>query len=149
MYNVYKILEGDTLESIASKFNTTVNELMNMNNLDETSLRASDQIIVPETSKKYFEYYTVKKGDSIYAIARRYNINPELLASLNGLEYSDYIYPDQTIMIPKSNYSYYITKDGDTFDSVMNILDVSRDKFLKDNNIIYLLEGQLLVKETK
>lgn len=61
MYNVYKILEGDTLESIASKFNTTVNELMNMNNLDETSLRASDQIIVPETSKKYFEYYTVKK----------------------------------------------------------------------------------------
>ncbi len=50
-------------------------------------------------------------------------------------------------MIPKSNYSYYITKEGDTLDSVSNLLGVSRDKLLSENNIVYLLEGQLLVKE--
>lgn len=86
-------------------------------------------------------------GDSLYAIARRYNINPELLASLNGLNNSDYIYPNQVILIPKSNYSYYVTKEGDTLDSVSNLLGVTRDKLLRENNIIYLLEGQLLVKE--
>ncbi len=149
MYSVYRVLNGETLENIAKKFATTVEALEKMNGLDANSLRDVDQIIVPETSRKYFEYYRVQKGDSIYGIARRYNINPELLASLNGLNYSDYIYPDQLIMIPKPNYSYYITKEGDTLDSVANILNVSREKLLNENNIIYLLEGQMLVKETK
>lgn len=149
MYSVYKVLNGEPLESVASKFGTSVRELEMLNGLEERLLRATNEIIVPETSKKYFEYYRVQKGDSIYGISRKYNINPELLASLNGLNFSDYIYPDQLIMIPKANYSYYITKEGDTLDSVANVLGVSRDKLLKENDIIYLLEGQMLVKETR
>lgn len=149
MYNVYKVLGGETLESLANRFNTTVENLQLLNNLEGLYIEDRDEIIVPETSKKYFEYYKVQKGDSIYGIAKRYNINPELLASLNGLNYSDYIYPDQLIMIPKPNYSYYITKEGDTLDSVSNILGITRDKLLSENDIIYLLEGQMLVKETR
>lgn len=149
MYNVYRILNGESLEDVAVKFNTSVPALEDMNGLEEKFLRAASEILVPETSKKYFEYYRVQKGDSIYGIARKYNINPELLASLNGLNYTDYIYPDQLIMIPKANYSYYITKEGDTLDSVSNVLGVSREKLLGENDIIYLLEGQLLVKETR
>lgn len=147
MYNVIKVLEGETLSDIAARFQTTVENLQEINNLENANLRIGQEIIVPETSKQYFEYYTVKKGDSIYAIARRYNINPELLASLNGLNYSDYIYPDQVILIPKANFSYYVTKEGDTIDSVANVFGVTRDRLLSENNIVYLLEGQLLVKE--
>lgn len=149
MYSVYRVLSDESLESIAEKFGTTIENLEDMNGFSEADLRARDEIIVPDTSKKYFEYYRVQKGDSIYGIARRYNINPELLATLNGLNYSDYIYPDQLIMIPKPDYSYYITKEGDTLDSVSNVLGVSRDKLLGENDIIYLLEGQMLVKGTK
>lgn len=149
MYSVYKVLNGETLENIAQKFATSVSTLEDLNGIPAVSLRAKDEIIVPETSKKYFEYYKVQKGDSIYGIARRYNINPELLASLNGLNYSDYIYPDQLIMIPRANYSYYITKEGDTLDSVANVLNVSREKLLGENDIIYVLEGQMFVKEKK
>ena len=147
MYNVIKVLEGESLNDIAERFQTTIEALQEMNRLESPYLRAGQEIIVPETSKQYFEYYTVEKGDSIYAIARKYNINPELLASLNGLNNSDYIYPNQIILIPKANYSYYITKSGDTLDSVSNLFGVTRDKLLNENNIIYLLEGQLLVKE--
>lgn len=114
MYNVIKVLEGESLNDLAERFGTTVENLQNINNLNSIYLREGQEIIVPETSKQYFEYYTVQKGDSIYAIARRYNINPELLASLNGLNNSDYIYPNQIILIPKSNFSYYVTKEGDT-----------------------------------
>ena len=149
MYNVYRVLSDESLESVAKKFGTTITALEDMNGLEEKYLRAASEIIVPETSKKYFEYYRVRKGDSIYGIARKYNINPELLASLNGLNYSDYIYPNQLIMIPKANYSYYITKEGDTLDSVSKVLGVSREKLLGENDIIYLLEGQMLVKETR
>ena len=96
---------------------------------------------------QYYEYYTIKSGDSLYQIARRYNINPDLLASLNGLNMNDYIYPGQNLMIPKSGYSYYLTKEGDTIDMVANTFGVNVDTLLKDNQILYLLDGQLLVKK--
>ena len=100
-------------------------------------------------NNNYFEYYKINKGDTLYDIARRYNINPDLLASLNGLNNSDYIYPDQTILIPKSNYSYYITKKGDTLNGVSEVFGISKGELLQENPIVYLLEGQLLVKKTK
>lgn len=96
---------------------------------------------------QYYEYYTIKSGDTLYQIARRYNINPELLASMNGLNMSDYIYPGQNIMIPKSGYSYYLIKEGDTLDTVANTFGISVDKLLENNKILYLLDGQLLVKK--
>ena len=69
---------------------------------------------------EYYEYYNIKTGDNLYQIARKYNINPDLLAALNGLNMNDYIYPGQVLMIPKSGYSYYLTKEGDTIDTVAN-----------------------------
>lgn len=147
MYGIYKIKEMDSLESIAALYNTTVNNLLEMNKLnDRINLRVGDNLIVPNQSKRYFEYYTIRQGDNIYQIAKKYNINPDLLSNLNGLKDTDYIYPGQTILIPKSNYSYYITKQGDTLDSVVNVFGTTKDKFFEDNDIIYLLEDQLLVK---
>ena len=83
----------------------------------------------------------------MYAIARQYNINPDLLAILNGLNSQDYIYPGQEILIPKSNYSYYVTKDGDTLDIVAEKFNVPHQEMLNTNETIYLLPGQLLVKK--
>ena len=94
----------------------------------------------------YFDYYEINKGDTLYAIAKNYNLNPTLLASLNGLDINDYIYPDQVLLIPNSNYSYYITKSGDTLESVADTLGVEQDKLLSDNKVIYLLSGQLIVR---
>lgn len=95
----------------------------------------------------YFDYYTIDKGDNLYKISRKYNINPNLLASLNGLDMNDYIYPGQTLLIPNSNYSYYITKQGDTLDMVSKTFNVSNSKLLDNNKTIYLLEGQMLVNK--
>ena len=108
----------------------------------------SDENEYPKETGSYFEYYKIKSGDTLYAIARKYNINPELLASLNGLNSNDYIYPDQVILIPKSGYSYYITKSGDTLDSVANVFGINRESLLNQNETIYLLDGQLLVKKS-
>lgn len=102
-------------------------------------------IIVPTNNQDYYTYYKVDKGDSLYAIARNFNINPNLLAALNGLSMQDYIYPNQQLLIPKSNYSYYITKEGDTFDNVASMFQTSSAELLKNNGIVYLAEGQILV----
>lgn len=148
MYDKYTVGYNESLNDIASRFNTTKEELMSINNLyDEVMLRAGMDIAVP-VSNDYFTTYTVNSGDNLYAIARRYNINPTLLAALNGLNMDDYIYPNQKIMIPKSGYSFYITKDGDTLSIVADKFKRNADEIIKMNQTIYLLPGQLMINKT-
>lgn len=99
------------------------------------------------TKKDYFDYYIVEKGDTLYRIGREYNINPDLLAALNGLELDDYIYPNQEILIPKNGYSYYITAEGDTIDEIIKVFNSNLNKFMDENETIYLMAGQLLVNK--
>ncbi len=93
----------------------------------------------------YVTYYTIKKGDNLYAIAREYNINPKLLAAINGIKDNEYIYPNQEIMIPKSGYSYYITGEGDTLDTVVEAFKTNPQDLLEYNKTIYLLPEQIMV----
>ena len=137
MFESYRIAKDDSLESIARKYNTSVKILQDINNLYYLNgLREGMEIIVPKESKDYFNYYVVEKGDSLYAIARKYNINPSLLASMNGIDLDDYIYPNQQILIPKSGYSYYITAEGDTIEEVIKVFNSNKNKFLEENQTI-------------
>lgn len=96
-------------------------------------------------SQTYYEYYTIKRGDNLYQIAKSYNVNASLLAALNGMDLNEYIYPNQVIMVPKNNFSYYITKDGDTLDLVANTFNTNINNLTSENQTIYLREGQLIV----
>lgn len=148
MFESYMLEKGENLLNVANKFNTSVKILQDINNLyclDD--IREGMEIVVPIESKEYFNYYIVEKGDSLYGIARKYNINPELLANINGLEGEDYIYPNQQILIPKNGYSYYITAEGDTINEVISAFNSTKEKFLNENKTIYLMEGQLLVNK--
>ena len=95
----------------------------------------------------YYEYYTIKRGDNLYQIAKNYNVNPSLLAALNGLDLNEFIYPNQVIMVPKNEFSYYITKDSDTLALVANTFETTENELLKNNSTIYLREGQLIVNK--
>ncbi len=102
---------------------------------------------IKNSSDDYFTIYTIKKGDNLYQIAKQYNINPKLLAALNGLNDDDYIYTDQELLIPKSGYSYYITTQGDNLDIVKDKFNCDMTQLLNNNKNIYLLPGQLLVNK--
>lgn len=148
MYNKYLIKEGDRIDYLANKFNTTIDKLMEINNIyDYRLFKAGREINVP-SDNDYFTTYTVNSGDSLYQIARRYNINPTLLAALNGLNMDDYIYPNQKIIIPKSGYSFYITKEGDTLELVGKKFNRNSKDLLELNKTIYLLPGQLMINKT-
>lgn len=96
---------------------------------------------------KYFDYYTLKKNESLFEVAKNKNVNPKLLAVLNGLDISDFLYKDQLIMIPKNDYSYYITKEGDTLSIVSKTFNTSQENIIKNNQTLYLSEGQLVVNK--
>ena len=148
MFDNYIVKPTDNLKTISGKFNIDPRKLMELNNLYyESDLRAGMDIIVPKNKETYFNTYIIEQGDSLYKIAQKYNINPKLLASLNGLNMEDYIYPKQEILIPKNNYSYYITAEGDTIDNVSKMFKISKSDLLNKNETIYLLKDQILVSK--
>lgn len=92
----------------------------------------------------FYDTYKINKGDSLYKISKKFNVNTNLLAELNGLDIDDYIYPEQVILIPKSNVSYYITKEGDTLKTVSETFNVGEEKLINQNNTIYLQKEQMI-----
>ena len=94
-------------------------------------------------NNELYDTYIIKKGATLYGIGKNYNLNPELLSLVNGLKMEDYIYENQEIMIPKSGYSYYLTKSGDNLNDILDLFNVDYREFNKVNNRILLEEGQL------
>ena len=106
------------------------------------------ELVIPVDMPLGFTAYTVKKGDSLYAIARELgNITPTQLAEVNGLEINEYIYPDQRLIVPKPGVKVYITKDGDTIKTVAEEIGTSDKNLIVYNPNIYLLPEQLIAYE--
>lgn len=146
MYEIYTIKDNDNINSILNNYGVTIEELTKINGIiDLDNLKSGMQIIVPVINKYPYKYYTVKKGDTISSIARVYGIDTKLLLSINGLDDNDYIYPNQTLIIPKDGVNLYLTINNDTVNSVLEKSGVSLDELVKNNENIYLREDQILV----
>ena len=98
-YTSYTIQKGDSLYQIAKRYNTTVDELKNINNLTSTLLSIGQQLKVPTTTEDY-TLYTVVKGDSLYQIAKKYNTTVNDIKSLNNLT-SNTLSIGQELKIPR------------------------------------------------
>lgn len=81
----YIVQSGDTLYSIARKFNTNVNELIRLNNLSDIALRVGQILKLPSTTETTQTIYTVKRGDSLYSIAKTFNTTVDEIKRLNNL----------------------------------------------------------------
>lgn len=157
MYQIYKVENSDTLESIAKKVGISVQKLREINGL--TELYPGGYILVPgnqnmsnfmdtntsmNTDTSIYMTYTVKQGDNVYAIAREYGIPYETLLRLNGLNKNDYIYPGQQIMIPRRDSGTYVTTDSDTLVSLYDKYGNNWESFLAQNQTIYVVPDQMI-----
>ena len=150
MYEIYKVQTGDTLDSIANKYGTTQALLLQINGLpDSYTPLPNSEIIVPLNQNSTYKYYTVKKGDNMYRIAEENNVNYELLLQINGLEKDDYIYPNQTILLPQNGLSLYLTKHGDTLSEILENFNTTYQEIKEKNPNIYLAPEQIIVFKEK
>ena len=142
----YIVKEGDNIATIAKKYNISIVDLINQNNLENVYyLEPGLELIIPqEKAPLGFTHYTVKKGDNLYEIAKRYNISVKDLSELNGLEINEYIYPEQRLLVPEEGVQVYITKDGDTIQTIIDKLGTNREEIFVYNPKIYLLPEQLI-----
>ena len=133
MGNTYTVKSGDSLWSIANKYNTTVSNLKSLNNLSSDVLQIGQVLNVPSNSVSMGNTYTVKSGDSLWNVANRYGISVAELKSLNNLS-SDVLQIGQVLNVPSSN-NVYIVKSGDSLWSIANRYGTSVSELKSLNNL--------------
>ena len=148
MYDTYIVKENDTIDSISTKYNTSPEVLYQLNGY-EFNLEPGMTLIVPKVTSKYFDYYKVTKGDTLYKIASNSGIDPKLLVQLNGINVNDYIYPNQVLLTPKAGSILYFTAEGDTLTEVAKGFKTSVNQLISQNDKIYLQPEQLIVYKYK
>ena len=87
----YTVKSGDTLSGIAKKYNTSYSAIMKSNSLKSTSLKVGQKLTIGTSASSATKSttYTVKNGDSLYLIAKKYGTTIAALKKLNGLTSSN------------------------------------------------------------
>ena len=146
MNETYIVKRGDTLYGISNQFGVSVTDLKKINNLSSNTLQIGQTIVIPKnqgTNPNSTFIYTVKKGDSLYSIAKMYDTTVQKIIDLNNLRSTSLSigqkltlpenYPTGDIVLP--NYINYTVKKGDNLYSIARTYNVSVDTIMKDNNL--------------
>jgi len=127
LYTRYKAGKRDTLASVAGRFGTTALALAELNHLGKGAKLRGKVLTVPvqasldghgevtqgraesrkKDDKEFKKYYTVKKGDTLTALARRFNVSTRLLAVWNNLKEKVALRPGKRIIVAR-----YVEKKG-------------------------------------
>lgn len=148
----YTVKSGDTLSSIATRFNTTYQDLARINNIASPYVIYPNQVIkikwdntVANNTSNSATTYTVKSGDTLSGIANKYGTTYQALASLNGISYPYTIYPYQTLKVNGTSSKTYNVKSGDTLSGIAARLETTVSALVAKNginnaNLIYVGE---------
>ena len=98
----YTIKKGDKLYAIAKKYNTTVDQIKQLNNLTTNTLSIGQVIKIPTTEIIEIPTktitYTVKPGDTLYSLAKEYNTTVNNIKEKNNLT-TNLLSVGQTLLI--------------------------------------------------
>ena len=135
----YTVVSGDSLWSIAKKYNITVDELKKANGLTSSLLKIGQVLKIPtikEEQSNNSNTYTVKSGDSLYKIASENNTTVNELMSINNLT-STLINVGQKIKLPIGNNgnNIYIVKSGDSLYKIANANNTTVSNLININNL--------------
>ena len=145
-YVEYVVKKGDTLYTIAKKYDTTVASLTDINMLTSNAIFPGQILLVPKGSSKeidyYFENYTIKPGDTIELISTKLGVDPVLLGMYNNfaiLELKD----NQVIKIPRNDT--YTVKQNDTVDTIISTTNRSDEQILRASAGTWLKAGNKIL----
>lgn len=154
--DTYTVQKGDSLWSIAKRFNVGVSEIKSANNLSSNLISVGQQLVIPGVapSDQTNVTYVVQKGDSLWSIANANNTTVDELANLNDLG-TNTIYVGQVLQIPNSGTggvetpdvgNTYVVQKGDTLYSIALKYNTTPTAIINKNNLTsnVLSVGQVL-----
>jgi len=141
----YTVRPQDTIEAIARRFNVSINELKELNNLNDELLRPGSELIVSSLAQtipgSVPTIYEVEPGDTLWSIARAFNVTIDQIRLANNLV-SDLIIPKQKLKIPGVEMEFpmlevinYVVQPRDTLYSIAIRYGVSVDRIKQINNL--------------
>lgn len=133
--NVYIVKKGDSLYSIARTYNTSVEKIKNANNLTSNALSIGQELIIPEKANTSQITYTVNKGDSLWAIANKYDTTVDAIKSANNLSSNSLSIGQQLIIPSTTNYVTYTVKKGDSLYSIARTYNTTVNDIKKLNSL--------------
>ncbi len=155
--NTYTVKAGDTLYSIARKFDLTVDELKALNNLTNNTLSIGQVLIISEEvdippQPDNAIIYTVQAGDTLYKIANQYGVSISDIIELNNLG-TTVLSVGQQLLIPNQSTdttTTYTVKAGDSLWKIANQYGITVDDIISANNLTSttLSIGQILTIPT-
>ena len=168
-YHWYRARRGDSLSRIARKHRTTVRRIQRENNMGRrTFIRAGQRLKIPSQWKKKSaqrrvaakaaggEFHTVRRGQSLSLIAKRYGLKIAELKAFNNMHGEPLIHPGDRLRIKKAvqpaakdkDKSYYTVRQGETLIGIAKKHNIPLPQLLKANAMSFksvLLTGTKLV----
>lgn len=174
---LYEVKSGDNLEKIAKKYNLTVKEIMDYNDMRDEKIFAGDQLKIPlsqEAIKKKkieqdrktvdlskCETYIIKRGGTLKHVSKKIGVDFKTLEKLNNLESSQWLEPGTKICIgekkeekvesPIENCELiFKPKSRVSVSSISKKFNISKDKIKQINSLKndYVDKGQTICLET-
>ena len=102
---VYIVQGGDTLWSIAQRFNVSVSDLEAANNLTDTNIFAGEELVIPglQGLSGTLTSQPIQYGDTLRSLARQYGIDASLLTKLNHVISPEQLYAGDNLTLIKQN----------------------------------------------
>ena len=155
------VVSGDSLWSLASKYDTEVNIIKEINYIETSLLSINDTLLIPLSKTKMnnfipYEMHIVSEGDTLWDISKKYNIEISDLIRMNSLNKNSYLQLGQQLTIGNKNIHrnieskkrtiLYSVKQGDNLYKISDLFDVTVSSIKEINNFKNsdLMPGQII-----
>lgn len=141
----YIVKSGDSLYTIAKKYNTTVEELMRINHLSNSMIYPNQVLFIPSTCNMNNDTYLTKECESINDILGKFNIDYQTLVKYNDVSKLK-LCANQLLKVRDSNNTSLTLSRNDSVDDILAKYQKSPYELLKLNEKEWFKEnGKIII----